>query len=406
MRSSGLIVVALCALSTPGWLPAQTDEPVLGRSAAIRAPVNDQESVRLDAGTRIRREPRRDAAVLEILGAAIDLPLLETREGWIRVQYGAWKGWVHLTAGNSLSPSREPIAVEPAVARIARARALLDPPAAPGRLGPFPLHTDVTDDDLLEWLSTLAADTVDVYRSRFDLDTGTVYPESVILFSNRAAYNVFQAEEPRLTQSHSLGYSSNGLAVLSVGIASRQDIGSVLVHELTHLLNRRVFGAGLPAWLDEGLAEDLAYCRIDRNGRLRVSSLGGNRISSPTGSWRVTGAKAHLVVLLEHWDTPERPSLSELPILDRDDFLDPGRRSILYSESTFVIRMLLDDSEPELRTRFLSMLDEIATSELVESVPLWSTLEVDPLRAETRLYRFLVSMARAHRLPNAGDPVP
>lgn len=376
----------------------EQEEVLLGRPSTIRPAEAPLETIDLPAGTRLRSAPRRDAAVLEILEMALELPVLERRLDWIQVQLGAWRGWVEADPeGAWKRVTTAPVV--PSADRIARARALLGDDIEAGQMGPFGLLTDVEDAEWLDRLDSLATDVVAVFEDRFGLDPAGSYPEIVVLFANEAPYRTYQQEEPGWAELHTQGYSRQGLAVLFVGGQRYLDLESILVHELAHLLNRRVFRADPPAWLDEGLAEDLAYCRIDRQGHLQLGSLGGTRQDGTDGAWLLSGARAHLVLLLDQWDNPERLALWQLTDLDRATFLDPDGRSLLYAESAFLIRSLLDSGDTELRNRFLEYLEQATASEVPEAVSLWATLEIEADAWEPQLYLFLRSQAAAHALP-------
>ena len=372
---------------------------ILGRPSSIVPPTGEQDTVQLAPGARIRRQPRKDAAVLEIVTSATELLAMERRGPWVRVQLGSWQGWVDTSPDDPSRRSGIASPTEPDAETLARARELLGTEATQRALGPFVLYTDVGDERLLQWLSAIAEDVVSVYGSRYELETGSEFPETVVLFSDEDDYRRLQKEQPRLAQTHSEGFSRAGLSALYAGSKPHSETASVLVHELTHLLNRRVFGAQLAPWLEEGLAEDLAYSRIDERGRLELGSLGGELRTTATGALTWTGPLAHLSNLLSAWYDPRRPSLSELPVLDRDEFLLSELRPLLYAESAFLVRLLLEDQDPGLGDRFRGYLEEIAASELAVTVPLWETLGRDPDTLEAELFLYLNRQASAHDLP-------
>ena len=153
-------------------------------------------------------------------------------------------------------------------------------------------------------------------------------------------------------------------------------MAAVLVHELAHLLNRRVFEAPIPPWLEEGLANDLAFCRIDARGHTRLGSLGGRSavIEQPEydqGGFirldrrvHLTGPMASLRAVQERWRTAEAPSVARLTDLVWSEFTDPMDRSLRYAASAFLVRYLLDSGgdsgDGELAAGFRSFLQSVA----------------------------------------------
>lgn len=392
--------ILLVSLTAPVWSPvasAQEDtEIILGKRSEISAPADESETIELATGSRLRRHPRSDAEILEILAVPLSLPVIDTRPGWVKVAYGNWHAWVATGMDRDSAGETEPAEIEPGIERLNLARQIMGPGGQIGRLGPFSLYSDVDDAELLGWLSAVAYEIVEAYLDRFGLDPGNRFAEVVVLFADEASYRHFQGvESRRLAGTHSQGYAYHGLAVLPIGDRDRQAVASVLVHELTHLLNRRLFRFDLPPWLDEGLAEDLAYCEIDANGALRLGSLGGRLVTGPSGDWTLSGAPAHLALLLSSWDTPARPPLALLTTTDRIEFIEPDSRSLLYAESAFLVRLLLDASGSKMRDRFRHYLELVRANELLGSVDLWTVLEVVPEELEPRLFRFANSQAVA-----------
>jgi hypothetical protein len=131
------------------------------------------------------------------------------------------------------------------------------------------------------------------------------------------------------------------------------------VHELTHLLNRRALGPALPPWLDEGLAEDLAWSQVDPRGRLLPGSFGGSR--EKKGSvvrWK--GAQAALRQLVRESEQGKLTSPSELIDLDWDEFVASPGRELRYAQAAILVRFLLDGRDPGAALGFRRFLRETA----------------------------------------------
>jgi len=273
MKTPVLLILSLTPMLNATSESAQTEETVLGKPSAIQPSMDDQETVALEAGARLREQPRFDSPVLEILGVSLELPVLDHQGSWVKVRFGAWQGWVQ-RGGEGAAPLQEiSLPLGPDEERLLRARTLLGVDVEPRPLGPFTLYTDVEDENLLDWLSAVAQDVFRAYRERFGLDPGSVTREVLVVFAGEADYRRFEAAEDRIAKADSSGYTSEGLSVLFAGDHARTSLGSLFIHELTHLLNRRVFRAEVPPWLEEGMAEDLAYSRLTPKGQIRLGTL-------------------------------------------------------------------------------------------------------------------------------------
>ncbi len=399
MRTLGSTILLLTLVVAARLSAGQEEEKVLGTPSTIQPSELNPHTISVQPGTRIRQQPRRDSVVLEIIDLSLQLPVIERRANWVKTRYRSWQGWIELPAGESASEGVSSSLPEPDGALPERARELLATGSRTARLGPFALYTDVQDAALLDWLSAAADSVLTTYRGRYHLDPGSGFSELVLLFSAESSYRHLASEVLGTAEAFSNGYTRDGISVLFTSTDGRQETVSALVHELTHLLNRRVFGAGMPPWLDEGLAEDLAYCRVDARGRLLLGTLGGETTTAADQTRISTGPRAHLATLLAAWRSPNPPSIAQLPLLERADFLQSGSRSLHYAESAFLVRLLLDDADH--RPRFLGYLGELAASELVESVSLWDALGVAAATLEPEFFRFVTAQARAYDIPPA-----
>jgi len=330
-------------------------------------------SVVLDEGVRLRAAPEPEASRLAVVDASVELPVVARRGEWVRVTYEGRSGWVRATphgrvrADDEPLPVPEPVTIEaPAVEqrqrRRARAETLLGSDSR--TLGPYELLTDVDDAELLGGLARLADSLPEVFGRRYGLAPSPPGPdETVVLFADQASYLRFTEEDARQVAAPELAalglaaHAGGGLAALYVGEQDWDQVAALLAHELTHLITHRDLGEELPPWLEEGLAEDLAYCRIEEDGTLVAGTLGGvssrseRRIRLAPGVERIeqkreiTGARAALLRLARLAETGGMPSLEALTELSWDEFVAPEGRDLRYPLSAFFVRFLLDRSE-------------------------------------------------------------
>jgi hypothetical protein len=152
------------------------------------------------------------------------------------------------------------------------------------------------------------------------------------------------------------GHAGSGVAALLAGPRDGGEVAALLVHELTHLLNRRTFEADLPPWLEEGIANDLAYCQLDRQNRLQPGTLGGKafiaEVPGPvdrfgrrsfSGTFHIEGPLASLSLLKRNVEEKSITPLPELLDLTWREFVDPAGRELRYVQSVFLVRYLLDE---------------------------------------------------------------
>jgi len=319
----------------------------------------------------------------------------------VRVRYAEWKGWVYVGKA-PLAAAPDPALPDPN--RLQRVRELLgDPPVA--KLGPFDLYTDVENRPLLRSLSAVADELPGAYRRRFGLDPGTVTREVVVIFAHDEDYRAYETTGSAVASDVELpGRASRGIAVL-VGDSARDDVAAVLVHELTHLLNHRVLATPPPPWLDEGMANDLSFCRIEDSGRLQLGSLDGRAIviEEPVyrpGGWldvdasvHLSGPVAALAVLAERWEAGQAPRLALLLDLLRGEFMDPADRQVRFDASTFFVRYLL----AEHRAGFEVFLGELSRGGSPRTSTLLALLGVEIEELERRFGLWLLDRAASGR---------
>jgi len=376
---TALLVLGIWQLG-PTALNAQSppvdEEPVLGQPAEIDL-AGGSERIQVAAGTRLRRHPDLHSVSVAMVDAPIELLILERREGWVLVRYGAWKGWLLPDSDPSvpLGPSGRPPAPEslaPDPARVAQARTLLEAGSDVATLGPFTLLTDCQDRELLAFLSRVADQVPVTYRRRYGLEPGTTTREVLVLFSRVEDYEAFAEATSAAAGRGSPGLSGQGLAVFAIGDLEPDGVAALLVHELTHLLNRRVMVTLPRPWLEEGMANDLAFCRLAPAGVLDCAELGGSRVEVEraryqAGGWldrgtqvQLEGPRASMRLIWERLQV-ESFSLGELLGLGWGRFSDPAGRADHYDISAFFVRYLEEGEEGGLATGFRSFLLSVAS---------------------------------------------
>ncbi len=380
-KAPATLVLAVTLIATLARAAPQADPPeeetppqILGTPSEIReAEGGAGDLVALEPGMRLYDRPDVRSSNLAMIDAVIELPVLERREHWVQVRYGSWKGWTHLGDGLAEPAEGGRLAPDHLAWRLALARQMLgaSPDREPRSLGPFALHTDVEKPRLLRFLSRISSHLPEAYRDRYGLEPRPAGGDAVVLFSREADYRAYEAQVRPETDRGALGHAAYGLAVLYVGRQGPEDVAAVLVHELTHVLSHRTLAAAPPPWLDEGMANDLAFCRIDGARRLVIGSLGGRSVvieehSYQPGGWidfdqsvHLSGPSATRVQLRDRWRTGAI-SIEELSYLPAGQFFDPEDRQVHYDASAFFIRYLLDGEEGALAPAFHSFLGSLA----------------------------------------------
>ena len=346
--AAGLLLVA-----TGAWAEPPPAQEVLGAPAAIGE--TRGALVRLPARLRLRAQPSAEAPTVAILDGPRELEVVERRGDWIQVRWDDRLLWASPetdpgVAGLPPAPETATAPASSAVAdpaRLERARAALGAGARSRRLGPFHLLTDLPEGDLLDDLDRVAAQLPAAYGDRFGLDPGDPRELAVVLFREEADYRVYQAAEG-VSGEGAGGHATGGAAALFVGSRPAADVRSRLVHELTHLLNRRALGEA-PPWLEEAMAGDLGLSRVDRRGRIAPGTVAG-RIYDAGGLLVRRDPRAALALLASETAAGRAPSLAELTCLDLDAFARPEGRTLRYLAGTFLLRYLLDGprAQPEV----------------------------------------------------------
>lgn len=260
-------------------------------------------------------------------------------------------------AGN---PPRHPRALPPRAPdprALAAARKLLAGGGAAGHLGPYLLYSDDPDAELLAFLGRVAEGIEETYRERYGLTPLGKPAEAVVLFARHEGYKTFQDRDPLLAERAASGHSGYGIVALEDGGRLRQEVASTLVHELSHLLNRRSLGPLLPSWLDEGIADDLAQSRLTETGRLQPGTLFGAR-AKVGNRVHIFGAQAALARLQESIDAGVLPTIPQLLDLSWESF-GGSEEGLNYIHAAFWVRYLLDGEGGALAPAFRAYLKEV-----------------------------------------------
>lgn len=339
--------------------------------------------VLVPAGARILHEPHPAARLLVLVDEEAELTVLERKGDWIRVRYSDFKGWFH--------PELAASTPEPGIdsERLERACGLLWD-ARERTLGPYRFFTDVSDPALLKRLGETAASVAAAYEERYGIAPPPPDGEAVVLFSREADYAAFETDDAAIAGLGSHGSAGRGIALLVTGSRVRDDVAGLLVHELAHLMNRRALGAELPPWLEEGIAEELSYSRLDDAGRPMPATYRMRRSSVELGAagarrvirHEISGPQATVNNIVDRARASELPPLAELMRMEWRRFVAPEMRTTTYPESALLIRYLLHGDGGALAPAFRSFLGGIAEGASPSAGALLDELGIDETRLE------------------------
>jgi hypothetical protein len=277
--------------------------------------------------------------------------VLERRGSWVRISVPAGgEAWVDVAAPRDTSPplGEAPLPPRPLAARPADPRRLdlalarFEAPPRELSVGGYRLFHDLDEAAWrdLEPAVRVALENVEpLYRARYGVAPIGRPAETVTLFRSEQAYRQLQLDLPEVGPSPTTGHAVAGLVALYAGSRTGREVASTLAHEVGHLLARRALGPALPAWLDEGLADDFAIEAFAR--RSGGDAYAGWRTVSPE---RIDyeGPLAGLVLLLRRLGAGQLVPLEELLAIPRETFYAEPDRERLYSQSGFLVRCLLD----------------------------------------------------------------
>ena len=251
------------------------------------------------------------------------------------------------------------LAEAPDAGLLARARQRLNGGGRVERCGPYTLYTDVADGRLIAICGRLAERLDEVYEARYGIRPRGEPASAIVLFSDAGSYRAFAREGGVPLGYAGYALAARGLAVFHVGDQPLGEFVTTLVHELTHLVNRRALGVNLPPWLSEGLAD------------------GVGDTATPDGFEPLDGIAGleALARRLRQAQTDGRAgSLERLVTLERGEF-DRGVVSHDYEQSALLVRFLL--GEPRLAAGFRRFLSDFAGGERYDPERLAEALGAD-----------------------------
>jgi hypothetical protein len=267
-------------------------------------------------------------------------------------------------------------------------------------LPPFSLATDVGDPRLLAIVGRVAIALPEDFSGRFGLRpaaTGTV-----VLFARKEDFRSWLAGQGS-DDGAIEGFARGGVAALAVEGFRHDEVSALLVHEVTHLLTRAASGRQLPAWLEEGLAEELAMSRRDAHGRTMYGSLrstsGARQVSSVTLPGRTVyevtlgGPAAALVSLVRG----PRPHLAELLAMPWQTFAAASGRPERYAASALFVRFLLDADRGRWRDGFRAFLAAVAAGGAADVAALETSLGTPVAALQEPFDQWLRRAAQAAR---------
>lgn len=405
---------------------AQESPEILGAPPAFDLSGRDRETIWIDADTGVHRQPAERSPTVTRLAAATELPVLERRGAWVRVRYGSWQGWVPLggeesaaaESENSETPWWTPV-VEPDDELLKLARSHLSEEREIS-FGPYRLFTDVDDEKLLGRLETVAEQLPAVFEERYGLRVewgraaAAEEGETLVLYRLEASYRAYAEAQGNPAAVDSLGHAIGRLAVLSAGERRYEEIRSLLVHELTHVLTYQACGPDLSPWLLEGLAEDLSYSRFSSPGEMLPGTLDGWRSTTTQPYFEPSRGRTRVAILTErggptvalenlrrNWRRGERLPLDVLLNLPPSQFMSTGNRQLNYATAAFLLRFFLaSESYGEV---FRSFLGGLARGDRGDAEELLVALGVSWEELENEFADWLFS-SRATRTPKTRTP--
>jgi hypothetical protein len=331
----------------PGETPGEPEVVVITGEA--------REQVWVAEGTVLRAAPREDAEALGTIPAMVNVALIERRGRWAWVDYRGALGWVMpLVVSGEPGLGSRPSPVLPVPARppdeqlLSRGLRSFSRAPTEHALGDYRLFASGPNPELLARCRDLESRLEDTYRRTFGLSPLGVSAGVILLYPTRTSYETFW----QMTGGDpiaAVGRADRGVVATFVGERSAEEVCATIVHELTHLLNKRAIGPALPPWLEEGTATVVA------------ADLAGRALDSGVAR------------LAEHRGT--LPELTEFLALDREAFQERPLRRLHYELSGLWVRFLLVD--PVLGDRLRSFLKYVS-----EGGPYAPALELEFLRSE------------------------
>lgn len=353
-------------------------------------PIDAPPRVWLPAGAEIHAAPDVDSPLVHRQQSVAGLPYDERRDDWFHLRTPVFEGWVRLPGYNEVSdpplgsgqrPPKPLAGRPPALDRLQQGLGAFSDVARRLSWGPYTVYTDVPDASLLEDCRQVASGLGRTYARRYGLTPKGSSGEVILLFHRHADYLSFQSEDAQIAGLPAAGHAGSGFIAVSVEGSSRDEILATLVHEMTHLLNRRALGPALPPWLQEGTADDLGMSARGASGELRFDTFNGWRRRTG-GVIEVGGGIAALDFLKKRIAAGELLALKQLLELDWDEFVRSPDRQSHYAESFLFVRYLMAAPDRRRATkRYLHTISEggsVAGEQLRQALGMdWDALQRD-----------------------------
>ncbi len=239
---------------------------------------------------------------------------------------------------------------------VAEARGAMRDEACEFECGPYLLITDLEDPELVAGCDALARDLDRAFAAGFGVEPVGPARGAVFLFARRVDFHRFVRRRGVVP----LGYAGHaevarGYAALPADEERGRTLATI-VHELTHLVERRALGPALPRWLSEGLADSLGDA------------------ASPRGFAPPALPASELARLRLAYEQGLAGGLERLAGLPSEAF-DARVRSFDYEQSALLVRFLL--AEPDLAPGFRAFLGDLAAGARYDPEAVRSRLDLD-----------------------------
>jgi hypothetical protein len=401
---------------------APSERALLGKPAAITLAVTPMAA--LPADTPLFAEPERTAPVLLVLDVPAEVEVLERGDAWLRVRHAGVAGWVRLGddgAPEPWRPAERPAPPDPRrrSERLSTARELLRGQGGPDRGDGALWITDLPSrSPLLRRLSEIASCLPSLHRERYGLRDAAAAgpadpaspPPAFVVFARERDYREYVERMGELDAYETGGHAADGVAVLYAGERDPDDVAAVFAHELVHVLDARAFPFALPAWVEEGMAEDFALATAGSEGcpepgawpRLRRSEheVAGSGRTTTVTRWRASGEGRTAACAARDWEAgAASPALEELVDLPREELSEPAGRARRYVAAAGLVRVLVDGGA-ERRAAFAELLARWGSGEGADLRAAVQALGT-PLAA---LERELVALLAGRLDPRLCDP--
>ena len=281
-------------------------------------------------------------------------------------------------------PPTPPTAADPA--RVARVRDAMRPLGREARLGPWRVLTDVAAPELAG-IEAVAPHLAEAYTARYGLAASPGGGQVVAIFSTDTRYRAF-AKTDGVSLPGSNGLASAGLAAFAAG-RDPLETRVLFVREATRLLSRGALGEGLPPWLDEGLAADLASCRVDRDGRLVPGTLDGREDAAPSAHG-APSPRANVEAWLARARSGRALPLAAILARGSRLFENPGARTDAVIESAMLVRWCL--AEPARAETFREFLRAVSLRGAADDRALAAALGLDEATLSKKFFEWLKTL--------------